>query len=113
MTKAKTKVLFLLCSEWNKNSCSKRELSKLYKKYEFEGARFSWPKGKELKKFNDYCKGCNEALEIEKKECPICGNKLLFKSDLFGFNKKTPLSIYYVYFCKECERELNSYKKLE
>jgi hypothetical protein len=61
----------------------------------------------DLDKLNRICAACDIPLEIQKKECPVCGGHISQNADI-PIMELDSLKIYN-YQCNACSRELFSY----
>jgi len=115
--------IFQICESWDNRNCPNEDLRELHEKKMIEGKKFKMPEREELERLNEICSNCKNALPIDEKECPICGNENLQGSPLILFHEKQPQPIpltsiesggitQYLYRCENCKRLLYSHKEL-
>ncbi len=105
--------LLFHCFNWGDSGC--RPAIKEF--FDFERPKVSQTKTRrlptfdELDKFNEICRKCPKAsLEINKKECPVCGSHHVvegFAHDPDNNDDERP-PVLYQYYCVDCGKQLFS-----
>ena len=71
------KGIFKNCKLWEKELCDNMDLINLNIRKVNEGKQLKSPDGTEFLRIDEICAKCNFPLDVNKRECPVCGNKNL------------------------------------
>jgi predicted RNA-binding Zn-ribbon protein involved in translation (DUF1610 family) len=71
------KGIFESCILWEKKICINDDFVNLHRNRMNEGKQLKSPDGTEFLRINEICAKCNFPLDVNKRECPVCGNKNL------------------------------------
>ena len=103
------KAIFEFCEDWE--HCEKSDdLRDLFERKMIEGDKFKLPPEEKLKRLNELCSKCKEALKIEEKKCPVCGNEDLQPPKYFTGGEGGSIDVHN-YRCEPCDRVLYSHGK--